>query len=511
MTFKTVPFILLSLAVFTPSGFAAPAPAPQAAVNPDQDADTNPSPTSPPSDTENSPPTVSMFFTPAVFHSDYYYWRPAPTENNAAAIMPAETAFPEPTTFYDDLAPQESPSAIVDATPTSDDAEAIFPTPPPEDMSDDDLIGTDLGLTATSASLATGPLSTSFSESVPTSTYSSHTSEPTLPIVPLPTQGHAAASRATEQSRKAAVIGTILAVGCLSGLIACAFCMRCRLPPSLRPKRTSVEEGDANTRDQYKGLPTNEKNKSSSSNHLTTPDIVVVPVLNSGSPSSSNSLSPVPKEPPAETWKNQPQPQPQQYQLSGAEADGQFDDVTHILSEDTFQADVESEHGSGSENRTSGAASVTAESFATCESRYSEGSSGRARRAADEDHASFLSMSPPESPVLQTPKQAQFCVVTRPRSKTFAQSASPLLGKHLSSSRSLPTRYVVAHGGEGVEVMSAFDEDESEWDIAAAYGARFSKNSLLQQPGGLGQVLKPIPERVESVEIGGKRCVMVQG
>lgn len=348
----------------------------------------------PTTDADTSPPTVTAFFTPAVFLSDYYS-NPRPTaEDNAVQPMPEESAFPAPTTaVYDDLSPQETPAVTPDAPTPSDDALQTTPTPdatfamtdgvadsmtPSPTNSPVPVVPADL----TTASLES--LTATATTSIASPTYSPHILNPTA--TEHPTQAHAADSRIAEQSRKTALIGTILALTFLSGLLTFAFCTGIpgRLFPFLRRKRGSLENGDDQTRDRSKV--SNEKGGSYIRGKMPTPEIVVVPVLDSdASPQSTNSHVALPSQLVNGSWvhsqPNQQQQQQQQLQYPSAvqaEEDELFEDVTHILSEETFQADVESmasmDACNSSGHRTSnGAASVTAESYATCESRYSSG------------------------------------------------------------------------------------------------------------------------------------------
>lgn len=514
MTFKTVPLFLLSLVILAPSCFSAPAPIPQ--------EDAEPTPTS---DAETPPSTVTAFFTPAVFLSDYYS-QPRPTaENNAVQIMPEESAFPAPTTaMYDDLSPQETPAITPDATTPSDDALQATPTPDATFAMTDDVadsttpsptvspaLTVPADLTTASLDLLTAT-AVSTGTSTASSTYSSRILNPTA--TERPTQAHAADSRIAEQSRKTALIGTILALTFLSGLLTFAFCtgIPCRLFPCLGRKRGLLESGDDQAKDRSKG--SSEKGSSSTRGKMPTPEIVVVPVLDSdASPQPTNSHVALPSQSVNGSWVHSQPNQQQHQQLQcpsqvQADEDDLFEDVTHILSEETFQADLESmgsvDACNSSGHRTSnGAASVTAESYATCESRYSSG----VRASREDSPASFMSMSPPESPMLQTPRQPQYATVVpgRPRSKTLTQPTSPLLDKRLSSSRSLPARYAGLGVYAGAEVESVFED--SEWDIAEAYAARFSKSST-----GVVQVLSPIAEQaMEAIEINGRSCVLVQG
>ena len=140
----------------------------------------------------------------------------------------------------------------------------------------------------------------------------------------------------------------------------------------------------------------------------------------------------------------------------------------------------------------------------TCESRYSTPSMQEGDESISEQTASFHSApSPPESPVPETPKQPY--TTTRPRSKTLTQISSPLANDKISSSKSFPARY--SNRSSAPTSRLSMISNESEWDIAAAYGARYSKTSVGRTPA----MFSPIAENMETVDIGGRSCILVQG
>ena len=241
-----------------------------------------------------------------------------------------------------------------------------------------------------------------------------------------------------------------------------------------------------------------------------------------------------PSQPPVNTQYTQQRADWQTHAApSGRNASADFEDVTHILSDNTFAPIAGSERSSAASNpsdasfqrASTGAPSVKAASYATCESRYSTvsgasaiGESGSTADGSDgRASTEYLSLaspaetpSPPESPVLRTPKQG-VVAVTRTRSKTLTQSASPRVNSTMSSSKSFPARLSRRlSDGEGLD-------EESEWDIAAAYGARYSKGSV-----GMRSTISEVPmegqyeqahevDYMETVDIGGKHVIMVTG
>ncbi|PSS05513.1 hypothetical protein PHLCEN_2v3795 [Hermanssonia centrifuga] len=509
MTMKTTVSLVLGTLTLLNLAVAAPAPSPPPSLNPTMDlgtaspTDVNPSPTyvavvSASDTSSDAPATVTPFFTPAVFQKDYYSYTTTekPEQNDAAQILPVDTPpAPEPTT--------SDYAMLVETSITAPDMSTTDPVSTLTSVFDDVF-------SATTTLYSEPPPSMGTPEPVATITttpvFTSRHFDPLSTSSPLPSRRPSAQSRVSEQSRQAAILGTIIALGFLSGLMVCVFCMRCRTRTRSQAS-FSPKEADEGTSGQADSLKEAEKPPVIYSN--TAPDVTTLPVLQANSPSPSTTPSPAAKNPP--DW---PQGQQSQWRFLSIEEDGHFEDVTHILSGAAF-VDMVSDSGDRnstaskdhecSTNRTSnGVASVTAESYATCESRYSSPSIDRASQVSQgsNDASSFLVISPPESPLIQTPRQEDF--VTRPRSKTVDQPCSPLLGRSISSSKSFPVRLGCHYSDDRVSQLTTASE-ESEWDVAEAYGARYSKNSLRMVP-----VLSTIAENVE-VDIGGRSCILVQG
>ena len=87
---KTIPLLLLTLAVYNPCGHAAPAAVNPPATTGDVDATPVSTPSSPTLGYDDTP-TVTPFFTPAVF-LDNYYTRPRPVQQEP----PGGNATPTP-------------------------------------------------------------------------------------------------------------------------------------------------------------------------------------------------------------------------------------------------------------------------------------------------------------------------------------------------------------------------------------------------------------------------------
>lgn len=513
---KTFPVLLLTFSLYAPTSLAAPASHLDFAQLTTRDAESGVNPVNFAADTDASEtttarPAATAFFTPAVF-LDNYYDRTSPSMPEPTEVVNEEVAFLDSpatetpfdvATAYD--AAQTSVDGSLDATSTLS-ASAVEPTQDVKDtldttasFPDDDAAATSVpesGSVPTPTSTLLNPTSISTVRSA-TSTWKS--------VVPEPTQSHAssAESRQTIQSRKAAIVGTLLALGSIIALMLCGFCMRCHLPRALRRIQASKPEDATQPNDKDPEKASQSPGKSSN----TILNVVTLPVLKSNASCPFNDVASG-SEGQQQDGQNKPE-----YRFLSARGDGQFEDVTHILSEDTFaphDSDVGSNRSSTSSNEqdsTSGGrkshANSVAQSYATCESRYSMPSIQEGDQSISEQTASFHSAkSPPDSPEPETPKQQ---CTTRPRSKTLTQTQAHPANDKISSSKSFPARYSNVSSAHP-SWISAFTE-ESEWDIAAAYGARYSKGST----GRPVSQFSPIAENMEAVDIGGRSCVLVQG
>ncbi|KAJ3480061.1 hypothetical protein NLI96_g8618 [Meripilus lineatus] len=326
-------------------------------------------------------------------------------------------------------------------------------------------------------------------------------------ILPAPTQGPPGTTQATEQSRRAAVLGTFMAIATLFSLL---FCM-------------SPDDKDIDS-----------LLSSNVSSHLSSHvDQIVLPVL------TSNGNGP-------SIWKNEEKPpQPQWHVISPGES-GTFEDVTHILNSDEPNAITTDEMPStrtsraettSSAYRTSaGTSSVAARSYITCDSHYSDASAGRTSSRLDV-RASFPGATPSVSAAAIVAGTMPYKLasirplVTRPRSKTVNDRThtrsssffSPLPPSGLSSSKSFPTLSSAFRARLSGEDLDFVDKDcwsrssrgtqGSEWDVVGTYG-RFSKETRRSDVGVAG-MLSTIKEgededESEAVEVSGKKCLLVK-
>lgn len=535
---KSVPVLLLTLSICAPVTLAAPA-SPASLLftrDADMDGEMNASPVNLAADNDNdealSASTATPFFTPAVFLENYYSQTPSPPAPSPEPTNApnAEILFLDPfvteSPFHSDSLPSQSedgqtmPTATLDYTPTPATMAPTYDTLGMQDATITSTANPTPLETTTQARAAPEVLNPMTSMSIHRAT---PTSTPTKVVdsQPTHTRSSAAESRQTLQSRKAAIIGTLLALGSLIALMLCAFCMKLRLPKALRRNRTTEEARTDYTKDPEKTSLVQEKSNSQTYTVNTNGDTLLE--FSVKSPQVVADSIPF-SQPEVTGWQGR-QHQMQHKQdrrVMPVRGDGQFEDVTHILSEDTFavhDSDSGSERSSTSsqandsisgDRQSHGGASV-AQSYATCESRYSTPSvvEGADESLSEEQTASFHSApSPPESPVPETPKHVQQFVTVgkRPRSKTLVQIASPLANDVMSSSKSFPARYS-NRSSEQTSRLSLFSDD-SEWDIAADYGARYSR----------GGASTPHPaadysasENIEAIDIGGRTCVLVQG
>lgn len=301
-------------------------------------------------------------------------------------------------------------------------------------------------------------------------------------------------SETAKQSHRAAVVGSLVAVGLLMALAGFIFCFRCRC--LRRKKKTSpldllVEESEKQS------LSAEEKGKSSP---FSSPTIegVTLPVLRSHAP---------------HTVTFEDSPDQQEWRLVSTNHEGIVEESTHVITGDSFM-DIDlnshsdmlivgmSEGVAGSNARTSaGAASTGAHSYSTRASTYSHPSiEQRTRISASMDKlnqlASLATTSAPRS---------------RKRSKTETSAAPPSFAL-FKSTISLPsiTSYQNRFSGDSTKTRKTSCSVDSEWDIAQDYGARYSKES-----GAGSSILSTISEATmesaEAVEVGGKQCVLMKG
>lgn len=518
---KMVPMLLLTLAVFAPVGFAAPAHINRTALL----ALANVAPRD--SDASEPPPsTVTAFFTPAVFLQNYYSPTvaadvPEPTQhlsNDVASdnietdgTMDSDTGV---ASVASDVAPTpaqnhavETPVADLDPSSTSLSTTGNTAPPTSSIVPSDSTAGEATTSSASSSTVVSGPRTTPTHQVAPTTT---------LPLA-SPTETSAAKSQHTSQSRKAAVIGVLLALGSILLLVLFAFCMR--VPRVLRGFKKNADEliepFEDPDMEKVVNSPVVEQNSSTARQHVSADLNTTLPVLSASAP------SPLANTQKTEGGKSESQhAQYQQLWYCSSVKEDQFEDVTHVLTDSsTFavndsdcasnRTSTSSSQASERDRQSRGAASV-AQSYATCDSRYSTPSvqDGSSESVTDGQSASFHSApsrspSPTDSPMPDTPKHRQS--VTRPRSKTLNEDQMMSLGRKNSmpSSKSFPARF--SNRLSEHSAMWSVLEEESEWDIAAHYGARYSARH------SAGPELGIMSEHMETVDIGGRNCILVQG
>ncbi|KAH8100129.1 hypothetical protein BXZ70DRAFT_940446 [Cristinia sonorae] len=345
----------------------------------------------------------------------------------------------------------------------------------------------------------------------PDSTFTSfhRTVVPTAtPSVPLPSEESSGQSDLATRSRRTAVVGSLVALGFILSLVAFAFCFRCQCcrrrkstkPLDLfaeDPERESLSSGD-------------EKGKMSP---FMSPTLggVNLPVLRTHAPHTVTFAEP----PDGQAWQA----------VAHSTQDGHIPEAPHVITGDSFMEIDLSSHSNlrivqeseasdvgtspnSNARASAGAASTAAQSYSTRASMYSNPASiesGHAMRASTAsfdklNHLASLATSPPPG------------TRARGRSKTVSSSSSPRKGaikktKSLPSITSYDNRFSMeSFGGRSRKTTSG----ESEWDVAHAYGARYSKES---RAGGsiLSTVSEATMESMEAVEVGGKQCVLMKG
>lgn len=545
---KTIPILLLTLAAYGPCIHAAPAANPPGSPNPG-DADPMPVPDS------TDAPSATLFFTPAVFLPDYYS-QPTPAaavEDNAAYFPqgtatlgsvsdPVAVAQPEdiavigapiPTSTLMESLSTPEPTLQNDGQATStvpEDGAQVTPAPEVSATPSATSLDVPLVFTISSSAISFSIPASQLSSLVPSTTASHSALNPTQSTTATGKHPTSSESTQTQLTRKAAIIGTILAVASLLGISVCAFCMRCRVPRNVQKNSTDslIEPFDPNNDDPEKAL-VDKKPVSPTPSQQSSTTNLPLPSLVANAPSQT----PQPAPPQGSAEYGQQRANWQTHAAASTRnASGNFEDVTHILSDKTFapisgseRSSAASQVSAASFNRVSnGAPSVKAASYATCESRYSTNSAESAVGAAGSQRTSsdgvasteYLSMSPastpspPESPVLRTPKQG-VVTVTRTRSHTLDQSPKKRMHSDVSASKSFPVRL----SGRMSGIDGVLDE-ESEWDIAAAYAARYSKGSIgmrstISEVSEEQEQREPEGEHMETIDIGGRHVIMVTG
>ncbi|PCH42667.1 hypothetical protein WOLCODRAFT_144166 [Wolfiporia cocos MD-104 SS10] len=365
-----------------------------------------------------------------------------------------------------------------------------------------------LGLATHVHDIASSPSATSLTSATtsPASSVAQDVSEPTDSLLadPNPTsEPQSASNAASQQARRSAVVAAFLVIGTLTTLGLTIMCMRCKVISRLRrvkrrSRKVRFDLGDSEQGQQATAPPVLREKDAEKNSLVPGPpmyDSVTLPVLAQQPHPSACAPPPVAQA----DWR-----------VFASNTDGQFEDVTHILSTDVF-APLERGNGSGSPtadsilstssahsssegstSRTSGAA----ESYKSCESRYSTPSVERRSRDGPPGSGSADSMYPSISYRSPSP--------TSPTSPELVQT--PEQGAHVSACPVSPLgskdSRVLRHG-----LCEADDADAgSEWDVARAYRAPHS--SL-----GKDSVISVVVEDMDAdvVDVGGRKCLLVQG
>ncbi|KZT73520.1 hypothetical protein DAEQUDRAFT_721579 [Daedalea quercina L-15889] len=322
----------------------------------------------------------------------------------------------------------------------------------------------------------------------------------TVPVsFPNPTsETEVASSWKTQQSRHSAILAAFLIIGVLSMFGITYGCMRFNLPTRLGYARRRRDSKKVRFADVEEVAAVNTPYPASASEKDSiAPDSAVFAYQEVTVPSLARQPNGPASNGPRADWRIL------------ANYDGQFEDVTHILSTGVFAPlDRHARTGSrgsmsvlsgsrDSSPRTSGGgASFTGDSYKSCESRYSVPSVGRQSAGA----------SPASAPLSGVPElEAELVVPNSPPSP-----ALPVTPGCVHSEPGVPLGCV--GNKEPHELVRALRESavsaESEWDVAKAYGAHSSigGDSLLSR---VESVVFEGP--MESVDVGGKKCVLVQG
>ncbi|CDO76992.1 hypothetical protein BN946_scf184298.g19 [Trametes cinnabarina] len=340
---------------------------------------------------------------------------------------------------------------------------------------------------------------------------------------PNPDVQSQSASDASERARRRAILAALLILGTLGALGSGVLCFKCGILPCCpnrqrrhRKSRTSWE------RMAEEGLRKLPRIVSTEKSIIPGAPPVDVPILSRDSHALSCSTCPDSMN----CMRSGISGHVSDWRVYATNQEGYFEDVTHILSSDAFSvrsaqdtrrasagswsprhsADStgsgnipESSADSRSGSRASGSgASMTAESYKSCESRYSTPSFERHSRdgplPASPTRSSSLSVRSSSSPasvsvLLRTPEQTG-----------YAGLADAALPKVVDVAVMIPT----------VSESEAEDMDlDSQWDVAGTYGALVDKHPLNRESV---QALPVVVERpAGTVDLGGRTCVLMHG
>lgn len=333
-------------------------------------------------------------------------------------------------------------------------------------------------------------------------------------------------SDASMRARKTAIVAAFLILGTLSALGGGVLCFKCGVLPCChrRDKLRRNRKSRLSLATAEEGLQQKPPRVASLEKSIVpgAPPLADMPTLSRDSHTPSCSTCPDS----VTGMKSGISGSASSWRVYATNEDGQYEDVTHVLASDTY-ASMRSGHsgtssyrhsadssGSGTQPQSSersnsraseSGASMTAESYKSCESRYSTPSFERRSRdgppsASASASSSLLpasdspTPSSPASPIsvlLLTPEQGQGGYVG------LADAAMPRVVVDAGA----PLETVVESEGEDMDI-------DSQWNVAQALAAPVLQKQKAQVgPGGLGVV----DQSVGTVALGGRTCVLMRG
>ncbi|OCH84807.1 hypothetical protein OBBRIDRAFT_798757 [Obba rivulosa] len=310
---------------------------------------------------------------------------------------------------------------------------------------------------------------------------------PTAIPIPDPDEGaEAATSKTSASERKTLLVASLLTLGILSALALFLLCLRYKVFTRIQHRRYEESFFDQSASAE-EGLQTHgTQNEKHVAFNIPGPgEHVTLPSLSPGT--HGTSVSPPPQILPTAY-------SPRGWRVFTDIHDGQYEDVTHILSPKAFGIGVsdprpgsaqshENEEEGGRTSRTSGGgASLSAESYTTCESRYSSPSAPRESQEAPLDSLAMSlsdrapTESPPASPFVSTPDMS---------TRDFAAPPAGAKGQ---------SRVLL----NNLALMSAASQDlglSSVWENELAEAVERDASGTMEKP--------------VTVELGDKTCVLM--
>ncbi|KAI0366280.1 hypothetical protein BV20DRAFT_971988 [Pilatotrama ljubarskyi] len=342
---------------------------------------------------------------------------------------------------------------------------------------------------------------------------------------PNPAAHSQSASDASQRARRSTILAALLILGTLGALGGGVLCFKCGVLPCCHSKGGHRKSRASLERAAEEGLQKPRRVASTEKSIIPgAPPVADFRVLSSDSHTPSCSTCPDSMT----GMKSGVSGGASSWRVYATNEEGQFEDVTHVLSSDPFsvhsadsgdasaaswsQRNSADSTGTGSsgdsraqklvhsrtESRASeSGASMTAESYKSCESRYSTPSLERHSRdgpppsASQSASSSFRSPSPPASVsvLLLTPEQGD-----------YAGLADAAL-----------TRAIPAQLATVVESEPEDMELDSQWDVAQAYSAPAHKRVQSAESGACLPASDFAEQTVGTVDLGGRTCVLMRG